>query len=242
VSVLTGFGAAAATTIVLCAVAARAAPVGPDNPSFLLFAGTDLWRDGAFGNGGLMWSPAGLGQDGFTFKLLLAGGQYVYPSTNLGVDVAGTLVSASALPGWRMTHDGLTIDVFAGGIVQNYRLTPYDPQSLLRGRYAGGQLATDVWYQPDPATMIAFDGTIASIAAIGAARAAIGWRMSEQFFLGPEVQTLWCLDYQQYRLGAHITGYRVDGLEWSAAAGAAVESDRRGSVAPYLRIGVNVRY
>jgi hypothetical protein len=40
--------------------------VGPNNPSFLLFAGTDLWRDGAFGNGGLLWSPTGLEQGGFT--------------------------------------------------------------------------------------------------------------------------------------------------------------------------------
>jgi hypothetical protein len=39
-----------------------------------LFADTDLWRDGAFANGGLLWSPAGLGQSGFTLKLLLAGG------------------------------------------------------------------------------------------------------------------------------------------------------------------------
>jgi hypothetical protein len=62
---LWGFGAAIVATIAtLCA--ARAETVGPDNPSFLLFAGTDLWRDGAFANGGLLWSPAGLDQGGFT--------------------------------------------------------------------------------------------------------------------------------------------------------------------------------
>jgi hypothetical protein len=50
----------------LCTIAARAETVGPNNPSFLLFAGTDLWRDGAFGNGGFLWSPTGLDQGGFT--------------------------------------------------------------------------------------------------------------------------------------------------------------------------------
>jgi len=62
-----GFGAAgAATMMVLSATAAQAGSDGPSNPSFLLFAGTDLWRDGAFANDGLLWSPAGLDAGGFT--------------------------------------------------------------------------------------------------------------------------------------------------------------------------------
>jgi len=226
--------------IFLCTVAARAEPVAPDNPSFLLFAGSDIWRDGAFLDGGFLWTPAGLDSSGFTFKLLLAGGRYVYPSSGLGVDVDGTLVSASALPGARMSHDGLTIDVFIGPIVQDYRLTPYDPGSLLHGSYAGAQLASDVWYQPDPATMIAFDASVASISLIGAARAAVGWRSSpESFFVGPEVQAFWCIDYQQLRFGAHVTSFRIDALDWSAAAGWEFESFRREGV--YLRVGVSRR-
>jgi len=73
---------------------------------------------------------------------------YVYPSGGLHMDVDGTMLSAAALPGWRWTRDSLTIDVFAGPVVQNYRLTPYDPGSRLRGFYAGAQFATDVWYRP----------------------------------------------------------------------------------------------
>ncbi len=64
---LQGLGAAVSAALtVLCAIAARAGTVGPDNPSFLLFAGTDLWRDGAFLAGGLLWSPGGLDKSGFT--------------------------------------------------------------------------------------------------------------------------------------------------------------------------------
>ena len=62
-----GFGAAGtATMMVLCATAAQAGSDGPSNPSLLLFAGTDLWRDGAFLDGGLIWSPAGLNTGGLT--------------------------------------------------------------------------------------------------------------------------------------------------------------------------------
>ena len=206
----------------------------------LLFAGDDLWRDSAFLNGGLLWSPAGLDRDGFTLKVVLAGGLYTYPSGGLHTDVDGTLLSAAALPGWRITTAGITVALYVGPIIQDYRLSPYDPGSLLRGFYSGGQLATDVWYQPSPTSMIALDGSIASIALIGSARAAVGWRFFEPFFVGPEAQALWCFDYQQWRLGAHVTGFRADGLEWSAAAGMAVDS--LGRYGPYLRLGFFVKY
>ncbi len=239
--VLRGFAAAAAATMMaLGAAAARADADGPNNPSFLLFAGTDLWRDGAFIDGGLLWSPAGLDAGGFTLKLLLNGGGYTYPSGGLRMDVDGTTLSAAALPGWRFTREEITVDLFAGPIVQDYRLTPYDPGNRLRGLYGGGQFAADVWYQPGPASMVALDGSIASIGLEGSLRAAIGWRFSEPFFVGPETQAIWCTDYQQLRLGAHITGFRIDALEWSAAAGWAIESD--GRAGPYLRLGVNARY
>jgi len=241
VGVSRGFVAAGtATMMVLHAATGQAGTDGPNNPSFLLFAGTDLWRDGAFVHGGLLWSPAGLDADGFTLKLLLSGGGYTYPSGGLRTDVDGTMLSAAALPGWRMTRDGITIGLYAGPVVQDYRLTPYDPGSRLHGPYGGAQFAADVWYQPSPVTMLALDGSVASIGPTGSLRAAIGWRFSEPFFVGPETQALWCADYQQVRLGVHVTGFRIDALEWSAAGGWAVESD--GRAGPYLRLGVNARY
>ncbi len=232
--------AASAAVLLFCVSPARADTAAPDNHPFLLFAGSDLWRDGAFLHGGLLWSPGGFDADGFTLKLLLAGGGYTYPSSGLHTDVDGTLFSASALPGWRVTSDGISIALYAGPIVQDYRLSPFDPGSLLHGFYSGAQLAVDVWYQPTPASMFALNGSVASIAAIGTLRAAVGWQFDEPFFVGPEAQALWCIDYQQWRLGAHVTGFRIDGFDWSAGAGWAVESI--GRAGPYLRLGVNTRF
>jgi Cellulose biosynthesis protein BcsS len=123
---------------------------------------------------------------------------------------------------------------------QDYKLAPYDPKSLLRGFYAGAQMSVDAWVQPSPASMIALDGSVASIALIGSARAATGWRIYDSLYLGPEAQALWCVDYQEWRLGAHITAFRFGSLEWSAAAGAAIDSFNR--LGPYVRGGVILRY
>src|SRR5262245_15060677 len=46
----------------------------------LFFSGGDLWRNGAFAHGGLLWAPKGLDADGPVFKLLLNGGLYRYHS------------------------------------------------------------------------------------------------------------------------------------------------------------------
>jgi len=225
----------------VCATAAGLAKAGgPENSSFLLFAGTDLWRYGAFFNGGLLWSPAGLDADGFTFKVLLSGGNYSYISGGLQENIDGTMLSAAALPGWRFRRDGLTVSLFAGAVVQDYRLTPDDPGSHLHGSYIGAQFAADVWYQPSAATMAALSGAIASIGPTGYLRAAFGFRLFEPAFVGPETEEIWCGDFEELQLGVHVTGLRIDALEWSAGGGWSMTSDRRSG--PYLRLGVNARY
>ena len=65
--------------------------------------------------------------------------------------------------------------------------------------------------------------------------------MFGDFFVGPEAQALWCLGYQQFRVGAHVTAYKINYTEWFVATGFAVESDRRWSGSPYLRVGVSIK-
>lgn len=223
-----------------CAALGRAEAAGAENPSWLLFSGTDLWRYGDFLYGGFLWSPAGLNNDGFTLKMLLDGGRYSYASGALQENVDGIKLSAAALPGWRFTRDGLTVSVFAGPLVQDYRLTPADPGSRLHGFYAGAETAADIWYQPNALTMAAVNGAIASIGPTGYLHAAFGFRIFAPAFIGPEVEQLWCADYQEVEFGAHVTALRINTLEWSMGAGLALTSDQRRG--PYLRLGVDVRY
>jgi hypothetical protein len=129
--------AVAIASAVLCMSPGRA-QAGPTAPALLLFGGTDLWRYGQFLYGGALWSPAGLDSGSFALKLLLNGGRYTYTSGDLKSDIDGAMLSAAAMPGWRFTRDGLTVSVFAGPVVQDYRLTPYDPGSRLHRLYAGG--------------------------------------------------------------------------------------------------------
>jgi hypothetical protein len=177
---------------------------------------------------------------GFTVKMLLSGGGYTYHSDGLRTDIDGAMISAAAMPGWRFTRDGVNIGIYAGPVVQEYRLSPFDPGSRLHGFYVGGQVSTDIWYQPSERTMATLNGTIASIGPTGSLRLAFGVRAFLPVFVGPEVQQIWCGEYEELRLGMHFTGLHAGPLEWSTGAGWAITSDSRQS--PYVRFGFNARY
>jgi hypothetical protein len=226
--------------IVACTTVDRADAGGPDQPSFLFFSGTDLWRYGGFLYSGLLWSPTGLDTEGFVGKVLLDGGEYSYISSDLNENIDGTKLSAAALPGWRFIRDGLTVSLFGGPVVQDYRLTPYDPGSRLHGFYAGGEFASDIWYQPNATTMASVNGSITSIGPTGYVRAAVGFRFFTPAFFGPEIAQIWCGDFEQIEFGAHVTALRINATEWSMGTGLALTSDQR--YGPYLRLGFNVRY
>ena len=85
--------------------------------------------------------------------------------------------------------------------------------------------------------MLAADGALSSIGGNYAARLAVGWRLFEQFYGGPESQVYGGDGYAQLRFGLHVTSLKTEGdIEWSVAAGWAIDSDRRES--PYVRLGV----
>jgi hypothetical protein len=220
-------------------VAAAPSWAGDDNARYLLFGGGDLWRNGAFTYGGLLWSPDGLDREGFTLKAVMSGGTYRYWSGALGAEVTGQELATQILPGWRFKSDRLEVKVFAGLDLQDHRLSPDDPSSRLRSGNAGARAAVDIWYEPTPATMLAADGSISTIITSYSARIAYGWRLFDRFYLGPEAQTFACEGYQQVRFGVHLTGFRTGAFEWSLASGWSEDSDRRASA--YVRFGLSTR-
>ncbi len=222
-----------------CCVCVSAGP-GDDGARFLLFSGADLWRDGRFMHGGVLWSPGGLDHDGFTLQAVISGGQYRYQSGALNnAQVIGTEKELQLLPGWRFKRETLELKVFAGLDIKNDVTAPDDPSNRLHGTSAGARVAANLWYEPTPATMLAADASLTTIATGYSARAAYGWKLRDWFYLGPEAQTFACTGYSALRLGAHVTGLKTGQFEWSAAAGWSEDSDRLSGL--YLRLGILTR-
>jgi hypothetical protein len=228
-----------AATVVCCCVcvsAGKAIAGDDDEARVILFSGRDLWFNGAFAYGGMLWSPGGFDHEGFTFKALLSGGAYRYRADNLGgVTVIGYELAGQLMPGWRIKRGRFEGKFFFGPELQGNRLRPDDPDNRLRGRRVGVAFAADLWYEPTPAMMMALDGSLSSIATNYTARAAVGWKAFDMFYLGPETQVYGGDGYRQLRFGAHVTSFKTGTTEWSAAVGWAIGSDARDSA--YLRLG-----
>jgi hypothetical protein len=245
-SVVGGVAAAVlATTLGYCAenlaATAEGAAGAPSEPSrFLYFSGVDVWHSGVFFHGGIVISPGGLDQEGFTFKLLTSGGVYSYRAGALGgIEVLGLQRLGAAMPGWRFKGPSYELTVFAGLDLQNHVLSDDDPGNNMRGTHLGLRSGIDFWFEPVPEQMLAINGSASTIGPNYWGRAAFGWRAFERVWLGPEVQALGGPTYRQLRVGLHATAFRAGDFEWSAGFGLATDSDNRDGV--YARIGVLTR-
>ena len=232
-----------AAAVLVCALVPAAADMledAPPPPTTLYFFGADLWHEGDFLHGGVLWSPKGLAQDGFTLKLIFGAGAYQYHSGALGdTEVTGRQTLASLMPGWRFKRPDLELTIFGGIDLQHHKLSTDDPSNGIAGDHAGLRGGFDLWYQPSRGTMFAANASLSTISTSYDARASYGWRLWHRFYAGPEVQALASDGYRQYRFGAHVTALKWQTFELSAGLGYARDSSHRDGA--YGRVGLITR-
>jgi hypothetical protein len=228
-----------AAQVGVCA-AEEPSPVVGSDPALarvLYFSGADFWHTGAFVHGGLLWSPGGITREGFTLKLLAAGGTYTYRSG--AREITGLAAIGSVMPGWRFKADKFELTVYGGLDVQNHQLSPDDPGGRLRGGYIGARAGGDLWYEPISGVMVAANASVSTIGPSYWTRIASGLRLFDRVWIGPEAQALGSPHYDQLRLGIHATALKTGDFEWSVGAGFACDSDHRSGF--YARLGVLTR-
>ncbi len=175
----------------------------------MLFSGADLWTHGGFAHAGLLWAPAGLDQSGFVLKLLAGAGTYRYRSDAIGADILGTQFIGSALPGWKIKGDSGEVTIFAGLDVQDHRFRPEDAENRLNGTHIGLRVGADVWYEPFKAMMLTASVSGSTIGPSYWTRVAVGWRLFDMFWVGPEVLAMGDRTYNLFQAGIHITALRL---------------------------------
>jgi hypothetical protein len=238
-----------AGAVLACSNRALAQALEPDTPQpsglsggtkverVLLYAGFDIWRYGHAAYGGFYWAPDGLNNDGFITRLFVSGGveRYDAGSKRFNTDI----VRAAPLVGWRLSQGPLELKVFAGPELENRVLTPDIPTAEFRGTRIGARVAAELWWEPMPEMMLTSAFSASTNATSHSARGAAGWRVLDRFWAGPEISASSDDFSQQVRIGAHLTGFRLDALEWSVAAGYVQDSFHRSGI--YGRIGVLTR-
>ena len=230
--------ASAAAALVFCCVFMTTVPTRADDiedARAIVFSNRDVWLNGAFLSGGVLWSPTALDDSGLLFKFLVSGGLYRYDAGDLGGQrVIGSEWQVQLLPGWHVKRGTFEAKVFWGPEYQHHQLSLDDPGNNLRGGKAGLRFSTELWDEPTATTMIAADASLSTVGT-NSARIGFGLKILDQFYSGPEAQVYSADGYAQRRLGLHITSMKTGDAEWSAAGGWAVDTNNRSS--PYLRLG-----
>jgi cellulose biosynthesis protein BcsS len=238
-----------AAAVLACGSRALAQALEPDTPPpddlsggtkverVLLYAGFDIWRFGRTAYGGFYWAPDGLNNDGFITRLFVSRGveRYDAGSKRFNTDI----IRAAPLAGWRLSQGTLELKVFAGPELETRVQTPDIPTASYRGTQLGARVASELWWEPMRDMMLTSAFSASTNATSHSARAAAGWRVLDRFWAGPEISASSDAFSQQVRVGAHLTGFKLDALEWSVAVGYVTDSYHRSG--GYGRIGVLTR-
>ena len=202
----------------------------------IYFAGFDIWRYGLGGYTGFQWAPDGIYKDGFILRASLSDNieRFATRTHRYTTEIA----RGSLMAGLKFSGNQADIQFLAG----------YELQAdfqLVDGRLAkprarlGTRFTTDIWWEPTPRLMLQASLSGTTIDNAISMRAAAGWRLFDQFWIGPEASRSSDWFSKQTRVGAHLTGLRTSHYEWSIAAGHIEDSYHRDGL--YARIGVLLR-
>lgn len=132
---------------------------------------------------------------------------------------------AQALIGYEWRFGSSFLALYAGSDTESeQRVEAFGP-SLIATRY-GARVQADLWLVPAPGMIVQANGYLSSLNGRLWARLAPGWQVPAGFYVGPELEAYGDRNYRKYRLGLHLTGLRVLGLEWRLSGGLQKTSDR----------------
>lgn len=199
------------------------APISPDRLSggfhpdrAMYFSGFDIWNFGYGGYVGAEWTPASGANGSVIVRLFAADGIDRFRTT--AATYRNETVRASFMPGWRVQRGKIELKAFAG-FDYEARIPNLWTSGARIQQYYGLRIATDIWWEPTELIMLAASAALTTVEAGSGLRLAAGWRLSTFGWAGPELSVNHDIFNTQTRVGAHLTGFRVENTEWSIAAG-----------------------
>jgi hypothetical protein len=198
---------------------------------YVVEMGTDLSVDShgsIFGSVNGTMAPAGkLSEDGARIRLEASAGRYRYRSDTVG-PVNATQVQGAALLGYSFVTAHASLSAFVGVDFQNNELSPFDPGNKVSGASTGAKFVVEGNMRPTDKTMLAGYMSYATSFNTYYARLQAGYRVMDRFYVGPEVGLLGNDFFNQWRVGAHLSGFALGPVKLSASAGY-LSDDKQGS-------------
>lgn len=218
----------------------------PRSPvSLVLFGSLEAGPTKSFASIGLKRSLGGGGLDASGFRTLVKIGVAQEQANRSPPRGTAYKVEAQALIGYEWRIGDSFVSVYAG--------TDYESEQRPCGcgvaitHHYGQRLQADLWSTPFPDTMLQASAYAATPDRRFWGRVAAGWalrdvmpmEMLRHSYLGPEVEAYRQIGYHKLRLGLHLTGLQLFGLNWRLSGGLQQTSDRPSEA--YATLGLHWR-
>ncbi len=234
-----GAGSFYADRLHLARILSKSGRVGhphPDTPEIEHDLQQVARRAGLVGDDGdaLDTLGGGLAQSGFRLFMKAGGSQ---EETRRRAPHGTTYKAESqALIGYEWRIGDSFLALYAGSDTESeQRMEPFG-LAFVETRY-GARLQGDLWSTPLPGMMLQASAYVSTPNGRLWGRIAPGWRLPPGFYAGPELEAYRERGYRKLRLGLHLTGLRLLGLEWRLSGGWQQTSDR--PAAFYTTLGLH---
>jgi hypothetical protein len=190
------------------------------------FVGVDITPAWVHGYGGATFAPHGnLNTSGFRLWLYGESGTYRYFS-----DPTNTIRAAEQLGemlvGYGFSGETYYLNLFVGANVDDEKLFSPDPDNPVQGTKFGAKIRAEFWVQPTSWSMLCGEADYSTAFQRYHVLGQLGFDIfSKGVFLGPEVAAMGNEQYNQWRVGAHLTAVRQKYGEVNLSVGYANTSD-----------------
>ena len=199
----------------------------------MLFGSLDVGRSVFVGAGRKRALGPSLDEDGPVFLLLTASGRKRERDSALGSMTVRQAADASALLGYQWVFDrtfvtaalGPELDVETG---PDFRFANPDDRAR-----AGARLLGDLWSHPREDWLLHATAIVGSAREQAWARLAVGHRVRDGIYVGPEAALYRTATYHEARVGLHATGVAIGKVNLRLSGGWRWDEERERS-GPYL--------
>lgn len=146
-------------------------------------------------------------------------GTYDYRIRETGAKVRGDQVEGSALVGYEWIWRNAALAGYIGLNIRDNRLSVPDPANSVVGTAVGVKGVLEAYANPTDNTMVSAYGSYATDHRAYYARLKGGYALWGQTFIGPEFTALGDDFFNQWRIGAHLSGFQIGLFKFAVAAG-----------------------
>jgi hypothetical protein len=211
------------------------APDQPSPPKSQFYSGSDFTSQSSYiGFIGGNFAPWGnLETSGFRLGFFSGAGGYRYSSSEASgasTVTRGTFLTDDFLIGYGFNKDALSVKFMTGVNVQNHVLSPNDPGNPVNGPAVGLKLQGDLYANPTPKTMVFAQGAYSTAFQTYFGTFNLGYEFTRipELYIGPQFIAQGNEHYDQWRVGAQISGMKFGGIMELSIAGGYLRDSRNG--------------